>query len=168
MFTTLLTRLAQPSHPRDRLAIAIVARDLRSLLSLSACSLFAGIYGAYTWNSRLGHILAEVTGATLMVGILHAWAAVRRLQREMKFRSTCRRMRFSLPPVLAAGIAAGETMDAHKTAESISVRLGKDRKFSAQSIQVFDCLMHDLLANNPTLSKELRRIARSARKKAQA
>jgi hypothetical protein len=132
---------------------------------LSASGLVVGAYGIISWNLKAGRVLIEIAAATIIVGLVHACAVVRRLQREMAYRSNCRRKRLALPLVFAAGIAAAERQDAPKTAEVITVRIGKVRDFSVEAITVFACLIFDLLESNPSLSRELRQIARAAREK---
>lgn len=164
----LLSRIAPPQNSRDQGTVANVARDLKSLLLIPAGGLVAGAYGATVWNSRMGCVLVEIAAAAIVVGLLHAGSAIRKLQREMASRAFFRSQRLELPVVLAAGIAAAEREDAPKTAEAISIRISKMKDFSDQSIRVFDVLMFDLLESHPDLTKDLRQIARAAQKKAQA
>ena len=166
LLTTLLECFAQPTHSKDRLAFAIVVRDLQSLLFLIAGGLVVGAGGLPSWDSRPLRVLVEVASAAIVVGLVHVGITVRRLCVEMAFRALCRSKRLTLPPVLADGIVAAEMKDVPKVAGVISLRLCKVRHFSDQSIRVFDCLMFDLLECNPGLSKDLRRIARATQKKA--
>lgn len=164
MLSKLLSRLAPPQNSRDRLTISRVARDLKELLWLPAGGLVAGAFGVNVLDSRMGRVLVEMAGAALVVGLVHAGATVRRLQREMAYRVMCRSKRLALPPVLAAGITAAEIMDVPMVAEAISVRISKMKDFNIHSVQIFDCILFDLLNSNPTLSKELRQIARAAQR----
>jgi len=151
----LLGRIAPPNHTRDYLATTCVAQDLRRLFLLSASGLVAGVYGVTVWESRMGHLLVEVAGATIVVGILHAGAIVRRLQREMRFRWICRGMRMALPPALANGIAAAEREDISSTAEAIAFRVQKSRELDVRFLAVFDVLLADILDDRSSVQKFL-------------
>lgn len=97
MLTRLLNRIAQPIRPRDHRAVAIVARGMQGLLLLFAGSLIAGVYGATVWDLRPCRVLVEVAAATIVMRLIHAGSAVRRLLREMRFRSICRGKGLALP-----------------------------------------------------------------------
>ena len=160
----LLSHYVQPAHSRDCRAVACVARDMRSLLLLSAGGYITGISGATFWSSRMGRVLVEVAAAAIVVGLVHVGITVRKLRQEMALRSLCRSKRLALPAVLADGISAAERQDALKTAEVISLRLHRMEDFSDESTQIFDCLMFDLFESNSGLSRELRRIAKAGHK----
>jgi hypothetical protein len=68
--------------------------------------------------------------------------------------------RLALPSILADGVAAGERMDAERTAEIITIRLKEQNGFDNQSIKIFDCLMHDMLIVSSKLSTDLTHIAK--------
>lgn len=165
MLTTLLNRIAPPNHARDYSTVDRVARELKGLLLIPAGGLVAGIYGVTFWSLKPGRVLVEIAAAAIVVGLVHAGAIVHRLCQEMASRAFFRSKRLALPTVLADGITAAERMDAPKTAEAISLRLRKMKEFNIHSVQIFDCLMFDLLESHPDLTRDLRQIAMAAQEK---
>lgn len=166
MLTKLLNRFAQPQNSRDHRAVAIVVRGLDELMWLTAGSLVAGAYGVTVWDSRMGHVLVEVAGAAIVVGLVHGGSVIRRLRREMVSRALCRKKRLALPHVLADGISAAERMDIRKTAEAITFRVQKSLKLDERSLAVFDVLLSDILSDSPRFAQNLREWGERHRRKA--